>query len=340
MAKKERQMYNFIFNFNSSEKQEELIHNIIESISLFMKNIEFNTFYLGISGVDVLGDKQDLRIALLDQIEAKLGKKRDFLRPEANFLIDFKKNTILVCLLEVFIVGNYCKFLRNIAQTQHFCKNCKGRGCDECDQTGKTTSESVEELLASIIVEKFNGAQLIFHGAGREDVDVLMLGKGRPFVAEITIPKKRNIDLVEIEKELNKKFEGKILVSNLKFVDKEKVSEVKDLPHDKIYSAVIKTENEFDIIKLENLLNKELKLEQLTPTRVSKRRALMKREKFVTFLSTKKINKNEFELVLKTSHGTYVKEFISGDENKTTPNISSILETKCNCKQLDVLEIL
>lgn len=340
MAKKERQMYNFIFNFDPSQQKEILIHNIISSISVFMEKIEFSTFYLGICGVDSQEDKQSLRVELLEQIESKLGKKRDFTCPEVNFLIDFKKNTILVCLLEVFVSGNYCKFLRNIAQTQHFCKKCKGRGCEECNKTGKTTSESVEELLASVLVKEFDGSQLIFHGAGREDVDVLMLGAGRPFIAEITIPKKRNIDLEKVENEINKNFNGKISVSDLKIVNKSEVSKTKDTAHDKIYSAVIKTLDCFDIKKIERLLNKEIKLEQLTPTRVSKRRALMKREKFVTFLSTKKINENEFELVIKTSHGTYVKEFISGDENKTTPNISLILETKCVCVKLDVLEIL
>ena len=55
--------------------------------------------------------------------------------------------------------------------------------------------ESVEELLSEPILEATNGWQAKFHGAGREDIDVLMLGSGRPFVLEIKEPKIRKINL-------------------------------------------------------------------------------------------------------------------------------------------------
>jgi tRNA pseudouridine synthase 10 len=57
-------------------------------------------------------------------------------------------------------------------------------------------------------------------------------------------------------------------------------------------------------------------------------------------LEIKKIGEKSFELKLKTSHGTYVKEFISGDDGRTVPSVSSLLNLKCECKQLDVLEII
>ena len=44
--------------------------------------------------------------------------------------------------------------------------------------------------------------------------------------------------------------------------------------------------------------------------------------------------------MLKTSHGTYVKEFISGDDNRTKPSVSEILGVPCYCEKLDVLEIM
>ncbi len=340
MAKKERQMYHFIFNFNNSEKKEELIHNIISSISNFMKDIEYNSFYVGLSGIDNIDDKNIMRIDIMNQIESKLGKKRDFNDNEANFLIDFKKNNILLTLSQVYIAGNYCKFSRNLAQTQHFCRFCKGKGCEQCSLTGVKTSKSVEQLLGKVILEKFNASQLIMHGAGREDVDVLMLGKGRPFVVELTIPKKRFFDLKKIENEINKKYDKLISVNNLIFTNKENVVKTKNTFHDKIYGANIFSENKFDIEKINNLIDKEIVVEQLTPTRVSKRRVLMKRDKMVIFKSVKKISDKEFYLVLKTTHGTYVKEFISGDDNKTKPSISEILGTKCTCTELDVLEII
>ena len=45
-----------------------------------------------------------------------------------------------------------------------------------------------------------------------------MLGSGRPFVLELRMPRKREIDLVQMEKKINEENEGRIGVNNLKFV--------------------------------------------------------------------------------------------------------------------------
>ena len=42
-----------------------------------------------------------------------------------------------------------------------------------------------------------------FHGAGREDIDVRMLGSGRTFVLEILEPKIRDLDLETLQEEVN-----------------------------------------------------------------------------------------------------------------------------------------
>lgn len=343
MAKKQKQLFHYIFNFQSAEKGENLLHNIISEISENMKSIEYNSFYLGISGIDGEEQKISLRNSLIDELSKKFDKKSSFLAPDAFFIIDFKKNSILLYINQAFIYGKYNKFLRNIAQTEHFCKDCRGRGCEACNDTGRTTEESVEQLLADILIPKFNAKQLIFHGGGREDVDVLMLGMGREFVAEITVPKKRNINLKEIEEEINKKFEGKIAVHNLELVNKDKIKEVKDFLHEKIYKAKIHCEKAIDeviIKKINSLLEKEIEVEQLTPTRVSKRRVLKKRDKLIEIKKFEKLNEKEFVIELRTTHGTYVKEFISGDGEKTSPSLSSLLENKCKCIELDVLEII
>lgn len=340
MGRKEKEEFHFIFNFNNEKTQKKLIHNIILAISNFLKEFEYIKFNVGISGIEDISLKQELRSIIIREMKANFNKKLDFNTPDISFFIDFKKNTILLHIHQVFIMGNYCKFSRNIAQTEHFCRFCRGKGCEKCEFTGKITKDSVEGFLSKILVNKFLAKQLIFHGAGREDVDVLMLGEGRAFVVELTIPKKRFLDLNKIEEGINKEFDGKISVNNLKFVSKKKISEIKNFMHDKIYKAKIVADKNIDFKELENLINKEIEVEQLTPTRVSKRRVLMKRDKLIVLKEVKKINSKEFEIILKCSHGTYVKEFISGDDNKTKPSISSILNIDCFCKELDVIEII
>ncbi len=51
-------------------------------------------------------------------------------------------------------------------------------------------------------------------------------------------------------------------------------------------------------------------------------------------------DEGQWELCLKTQHGTYVKEAISGEDGMTRPSISSILGVTAECVELDVLAIL
>jgi tRNA pseudouridine synthase 10 len=175
------------------------------------------------------------------------------------------------------------------------------------------------------------------HGAGREDMDVLMLGKGRPFIVELLLPVKRNSDLKKIEEKINRECKGKISVSNLEFCSLGDVSTLKDKHHDKIYAALVGADKEADFSKL--IVGQKMDVVQSTPTRVEKRRAIMDRKKEVTLIRVGEITRKEFVVILRTSHGTYVKEFISGDNNKTNPSIASLTGASCSCKLLDVLEI-
>ena len=54
-----------------------------------------------------------------------------------------------------------------------------------------------------------------------------MLGTGRPFVIEISKPKKRFVDLKEIEAKINADAIGKVKVSRLRFVDRDAVRRLK-----------------------------------------------------------------------------------------------------------------
>ena len=115
----------------------------------------------------------------------------------------------------IFIEGRYRKLIRGIPQTKWPCTKCKGKGCEECNFTGKQYPESVEELLSETVLKHTNGYEAKFHGAGREDIDVRMLGTGRPFVLEIKEPKIRKIDLKKIEEEVGEVAKGKTSIEPL-----------------------------------------------------------------------------------------------------------------------------
>ena len=71
------------------------------------------------------------------------------------------------------------------------------------------------------------GGEVLFHGAGREDLDVRCLEDGRPFIIEAKLPKNRSIDLLGLENDINAEFGDQIHVSDFAFSSKAEVIKIK-----------------------------------------------------------------------------------------------------------------
>ena len=56
-------------------------------------------------------------------------------------------------------------------------------------------------------------------------------------------------------------------------------------------------------------------------------------------LDYKKLDSKTLELVIECEGGLYIKELISGDENRSQPSVTEILGTGAKCVQLDVLDV-
>lgn len=328
------------------------IYNKIEHLG-----VEFDTFLVGTSldkaikqkddeisdSLDVVVEpiKKELNRIIGSEIENNSDKEVSFEKQDIVINVDIRKKTkVRLQINPLFIEGKYNKYLRGIPQTKWPCTKCKGRGCDECNGTGKQYPESVEELLSERILEVTRGYEAKFHGAGREDIDVLMLGSGRPFVLEIKEPKIRKINLKELEEEINKSAEGKTAYHGLKFVERNRKAEIKVSSPDtyKVYKALVKCEEPYDKSKLKDL-EKLDEINQQTPIRVLRRRADKVRIKHVKELKSEVIDDYTFEITIKTEGGLYIKELISGDEGRSKPNVSEILGVNAVCAQLDVVEV-
>lgn len=328
------------------------IYNKIEHLG-----VEFDTFLVGTSldkaikqkddeisdSLDVVVEpiKKELNRIIGSEIENNSNKEVSFEKQDIVINVDIRKKTkVRLQINPLFIEGKYNKYLRGIPQTKWPCTKCKGRGCDECDGTGKQYPESVEELLSERILEVTRGYEAKFHGAGREDIDVLMLGSGRPFVLEIKEPKIRKINLKELEEEINKSAEGKTAYHGLKFVERNRKAEIKVSSPDtyKVYKALVKCDEPYDKSKLKDL-EKLDEINQQTPIRVLRRRADKVRIKHVKELKSEVIDDYTFEITIKTEGGLYIKELISGDEGRSKPNVSEILGVNAVCAQLDVIEV-
>ncbi|RLF51007.1 MAG: tRNA pseudouridine(54/55) synthase Pus10, partial [Thermoplasmata archaeon] len=214
-------------------------------------------------------------------------------------------------------------------------------GCKKCGYTGKLYPTSVEELVAEKILEITGGSDESFHGCGREDIDVRMLGNGRPFVLEVKNPKVRSINLLEVKEKINSENKDLIEVTVLRFSNWDEVVRIKNSSFNKVYRVVLKCEKPINREKLKKAVQalRGLKINQLTPSRVAHRRANMVREKQIYNCEIESIDGDIAVLTLEAESGTYIKELISGDNGRTTPSISEMIDVPCRVVELDVIDI-
>jgi tRNA pseudouridine synthase 10 len=278
--------------------------------------------------------KSALNRELGKRIEVITGKRAEFSKPEMLLIVDLARDKIELHVNPLFLYGRYKKFVRGIPQTRWPCRDCGGTGCPKCNMTGKTYQESVQELIGTYVLDASLGKDVVFHGAGREDIDALMLGNGRPFVLEVRSPRKRQIDLQQLEHEVNSSQE-KVAICELAFADHETVVKVKNTRSDKVYRLKVTYDHPIQPEELKKaLLQLEGDVEQTTPQRVVHRRAELKRVKKVY---SAKLS-GEY-IIIQCEGGLYVKELISGDDRRTTPSLSALLGVNAKVEELDVLEV-
>jgi len=282
--------------------------------------------------------KQEINREVGKLVEKKTKKEVDFIRPHITAIVNTIYNVIELDVRSIYISGRYKKLKRGIPQTKWYCRKCRGLGCDYCNNTGKMYEESVEEIIAAKVMELTKAKEEYFHGAGREDIDVLMLGNGRPFILEIRMPKKRSIDLSILQKMINDYGKGKVEVSDLSWAEKKDIERLKSAKWDKTYRAIIKMERKGKINEAVRAL-RGYTIHQRTPSRVSHRRADKIRKRKIHDIYIEEEKMNEITLVIKAESGTYIKELITGDEGRTVPSLSEIAGCAIEVKQLDVIKI-
>lgn len=285
--------------------------------------------------------------AIKSELNREIGKlvlplvhrRVEFKNPQVVALVNTRFGDVKLDIAPLFIGGRYNKYSREIPQTIWPCRECHGKGCPHCHGKGKMYETSVQEIIGDIALEMAEGDEHFFHGMGREDIDARMLGDGRPFVLEISQPKKRFIDLDELEKRSSA---GEMAAFNsLHFVQREAVERYKGAASDKVYRVRVKADgkvNKETVVEVA-LSFKDADIDQRTPRRVEHRRADLVRHRRIHWVTADSFDEDGFDLELETDSGTYVKEFVSGDDGRTQPNFSERLGIKCVVVALDVLAI-
>jgi tRNA pseudouridine synthase 10 len=267
-------------------------------------------------------------------------------RPDLVIDVDTRFWTAAAAANAVYVRGRYNKLRRDIPQTHWPCRRCQGTGCWECNDSGVTYAESVEDAIGDAAEPLFGATGHSFHGAGREDIDALMLGTGRPFVLELQNPRRRKADLGELEERINATTATTgVSVRDLRPAAKEEVAAIKEGEYDKEYLARCAIEAPVTREQVEAACASlsEVQLEQRTPDRVAHRRADLVRKRTLHHVMLDSMAESPgttFSVRVLAESGTYIKEMVSGDEGRTVPSLSSRLGIPAKVEALDVLAIL
>lgn len=241
----------------------------------------------------------------------------------------------------IYIGGRYMKYSRILSQTPWIFNGMS----------------SVQERIYSGIEKYIKCNDIKFCSSGREDVDVRMLGNGRPFLLELLNPHIGNeVDLIhKISTYINETHQD-VQVRDLQFVDKidaQNFVKESEIDKAKTYQAICclnRPMKDEDITILQSIKN--LEIIQKTPIRVLHRRTLSDRSRTIYYLNGKRISINEipeehhnsidniFMLTLCVQAGTYIKEFVHSDFGRTKPNLCTLLPIcEADIIALDVMEV-
>jgi tRNA pseudouridine synthase 10 len=342
------------------ENRFQLLEGLTQKALNAVADYEYTTFLVGIELPVAVEEREDefkaaFNVSYGENIRHEFGrllgkriaaatcKEAEYKKPDLAVIVNPFLEQVRVQVNPLFVAGRYRKLVRTIPQSKWFCSSCRGRGCEKCDGTGKMYPESVEALASKPLLKAAKGEKTSFHASGREDIDARMLGSGRPFVIEVSKPKKRFLDLKKIEAEVNANATGKVEVSGLCFSSKDVVRRLKKGESaQKEYRVLIDFEravSEEDLQLVEEKLS-GLLIKQQTPLRVLHRRADLIREKYIYEVKVKKVSLKRAEMQIRCQGGLYVKELVSGDEGRTTPSVSELVDNRAKPLKLDVLNVM
>jgi tRNA pseudouridine synthase 10 len=331
-----------------------IMHSLKDSsakILELLKDYEFNDFLVGAKlPKEVVEREDDLRArfklrggeAIKSAVTREIGKKIAFITnkkvnfrsPDMTILMDFVSGAINLNPKPLFVYGRYLKKVRGLPQKRRKCRECKGKGCYECDHTGFMREVSVEQILAQMLTERLKGKGVKFTWVGGESAESLVLGNGRPFYAEINDTKLRRLDRLEMFKEQNG-----IVLKEIRIIDKKP----RESPG---FIVTISARVKFGEEVNEDQLNTLKEVLQNFEVRVVPLRKKVFMKKIYSF-DVKLIDGKEAELLFTCDGGLNIKKFIGGSNSglreegvlEITPNVSELIGVGVKCEVFDVLDV-
>jgi len=329
-----------------------------ERVAAALDGIEHETFVIGTRVPPMMAESEEMLWSdfslsdpepLKSEMNREVGKavaritsrRGETKNPEVTLILNIPEEIVEVQIAPIFFYGRYRKLERGIPQTHWDCRACRGAGCDVCSGSGKQYPDSVEELIGRPAIELFRAEGALLHGAGREDIDALMVGSGRPFIMEVLCPIHRNVDLKVLESAINNGANGRVEVSIERWSARREVETLKSHKAHKTYRILVDIDGHTSLEEVRKALDtlNGAVIHQRTPRRVAHRRADLVRERMVVQIECLGVEDGRYLIEVVGEAGLYIKELISGDGGRTTPSLSEILGIPALVVTLDVISV-
>jgi tRNA pseudouridine synthase 10 len=316
------------------------LDSITDGILSAVKDYEFDTFLIGATLAVQLHEREDkmrsrLKIRGTESIKNSLtrelgirltvltGKKVEYIKPDVTILLTVDKDNIVnvsVISRPLTFAGAYVKKSRGLPQRQDKCISCGGKGCISCGYSGLSGHSTIEGIIANELIQATGGQTPKFTWIGSEDESSLVLGTGRPFYVRVLNVKKRKLRDKKI------KFNGIAAILNV----------INDSP---MIQQPFKSKTRI-YVKCENVLTKKnlKKLNSLSGSKVNSKNKSRMITKNIYSANIRQIDASQFILTIVADGGLLIKQFVGGGEYMK-PNISEILEAKCECVMFDILDV-
>jgi len=300
-----------------------------------LKPIDFKTFMVGVKMSDSLAIaeeslweksgiayceslKSEINRELGKLIEKETGKTADEKKPDVIVMLNLQNKRIEITINPMYVYGMYKKFARGIPQTKI-----------------SGYRYSVADMIARPLIKFTKGSGYRMHACGREDMKARCLA-WRPFILDISQPLKREINMKNIERVINKG--RKVKVKGLRCSSAKEIVELKKRKMEKVYSVKVSFKNPVEgIERVKKIVGI---VSQRTPKRILHAQPDKVRYKKVKNIRWKKISTKTYEFKIRMDAGLYIKELVTGDNGRTKPSISGLLKNDGRVEEFDVIKIV
>jgi len=200
-----------------------------------------------------------------------------------------------------------------------------------------------KDSLENMIKEKlalYEPSEVRIHLVARDSRRYRILGNGVVAILEIHSPRRGKPSVKDLNEIIGKipPFEVKILSR----INRRDIEEINTKFSRLIYEIKISSDEDVDEDLLRKIIDEYkngILITQKTPTRLLERGYPdVMRRSIVNILEHKILSSNRFIMKISADKRIYIEEFIKGDNDRTTPSLSQLLNKKLDIEEIDIID--